>query len=202
MTQPQDLIRLMFERDHLPEAWISTSKNLRVAASLLFDEYLSSKTEEGEPLIIDHLNLDQPATLLYGYAIENAMKGLLIASQSNDEIRQKMLKSSAWKRHDLISLLNLLPTEIQTDVSRRQQAILGLLTANIIWAGKYPIALEYERQGSQVGGYILPENTDHKSLNYGVRMPAGHLNPSFRSDVERFLETLYSHWNHNKTKES
>jgi hypothetical protein len=55
-----------------------SAEKLHHAAGLLFSAYEQSQDETGEPIEFDDVEMDGPATLLYSYAMENAIKGYLV----------------------------------------------------------------------------------------------------------------------------
>jgi len=115
-----------------PEQWAGTAANLWQAADILFREALTDR--DGVPFVPENMHMNVPATLLYGYALENAIKGLLIKTRKlNWHDLLSYTKIKQWKQHDLVSLI--MDTGIQ--VSGEEKQLLKTLTAHIVWAGKY-----------------------------------------------------------------
>ena len=96
-----------------------------------------------------------PAQLLYGYAMENVLKGLIVANDAtvvDENIISKRLKS-----HDLISLAAAAGVTVHVE----EQPILAALSDLSVWAGRYPVA-------SRKQDYFGKENP-HAMLDYGSR---------------------------------
>ena len=167
-----------FEESWGPEHWAATAVNLRRAAEVLFSAYDGSMAADGEPINPEDMQLDKPATLLYGYAFENAVKGLLIKKLS---LGSSHKFDSIWKGHDLRGLV----AQTGTSASGEEGMLLDLLTAHILWAGKYPRALQFEGKH----GFVLPEQYDHVSPHITEDMPPRTLDVSMRW----MLEPLFNH---------
>src|SRR5262249_58181812 len=78
-----------------------------------------------------------PAQLLYAYAIENVLKGLIV-SKRPDLIQERKLDDEL-KNHDLNELAE--KAEVTVD-ERDERPVLEALSKLSIWAGRYPVALE------------------------------------------------------------
>ena len=75
--------------------------------------------------------------MLMGLAIENLLKGILMA-QHPEYLHQKTRLSNLVKTHDLLRLCNacgLATTPSESD-------LLSMLTEYVVWRGKYPVPLE------------------------------------------------------------
>ena len=123
-----------------PEEWGATAWNLRTAANVLFEAY--GETWEGpggEPIHPENEHLDSPATMLYGWAMENMIKGYLVKKHSGFE-QARAAKQSEWNGHKLSGLA--LATGLS--LTPEQQLLLRNLEAFIVWAGRYPIPMKWE----------------------------------------------------------
>src|SRR5258706_16474775 len=98
-------MRRLFDECWTPLAWARTAENLRRAAAILFSVYNSSRAENGEPLNEEDIAMDAPATLLFGYALENAIKGYLVKTKNIS--RSNYNKVPGWSAHDLTRLLEI-----------------------------------------------------------------------------------------------
>lgn len=96
-----------------------------------------------------------PAQLLYAYAIENVLKGLIAANDPTVVDENKF--SARLKGHDLIKLT----ADAGETVHVEERPILEALSDLSMWAGRYPVALRKE-------DYIGKENAN-AMLDYGSR---------------------------------
>src|SRR5437867_726837 len=76
--QKASLLRKWYDQAWSADNWAASAGNLWRAAQVLFLAYESSTDENGEPVRPEDMELNVPATLLFGYATENAIKALLI----------------------------------------------------------------------------------------------------------------------------
>jgi hypothetical protein len=162
--------------------WMRSAKNLHGAAAILFAAYESATSESGEPIRPDDMEMDEPGTLLYGYAMENAIKGHLIAKLNlNSENARKL---SGWSQHNLEELFG----QTGIDATDAQRLLLKTLSAHIIWAGKYPASFLFNGQRGP-DGFVLPQQFDHEGLEACQNMPPVTL----KSSTRRKLDGLFNH---------
>jgi hypothetical protein len=74
----------------------------------------------------------RPAEMLLGFAIENALKGLMIAHDPALTSEEKLAKTLL--EHDLC----VLAACANVTVTAAENAILEALTCLVVWAGRYP----------------------------------------------------------------
>lgn len=172
------LLEKHYDRQWTPDPWLRRAKDLRRAAEILFKAYEASKTEEGVPVEIEDVDMNIPATLLLGYAVENALKAFLIKCCRWDA--EKCKKSKPWRTHNLPSLFE----ETKLVATAEQLLLLKTLTAFILWAGKYPVA--FEVSGDR--GFLLPEQYDGPYICKGL--PPSRLTSSSKVRVGELLEDL------------
>jgi hypothetical protein len=123
-----------------PDQWGDTASLLRRAAQLLFTaEQKSGPDANGEPIHPEDQGIDNPATLLYGYAIENAIKGYLI-EKLNGYKNAEQEAGHAWN-HCLCDLAGKTGLPLTDD----QRHLLRTLQSFVIWAGRYPIPKKPEK---------------------------------------------------------
>ena len=79
-----------------------------------------------------------PAQLLYAYAIENALKGLIVADDA--AVLDENSISKKLKSHDLIELSAAAGVTVHVE----EQPILAALSDLSVWAGRYPVASRKE----------------------------------------------------------
>jgi hypothetical protein len=96
-----------------------------------------------------------PAQLLYAYAIENVLKGLIVAKDAT--IVDENIISKKLKSHDLIELSAAAGVTVHVE----EQPILAALSDLSVWAGRYPVASRKE-------DYFRKENP-HAMLDYGSK---------------------------------
>jgi hypothetical protein len=144
----------------LPSSWKRKANRLKYAADRLFDLYFESVTrflarftkeaEEGiGPIASWHtaseeelgkevtdISLITEYCLLMGYALENLLKGILMAE--HPEYFKPDSKITDISSHNLISLCKRCSLQITAD----EEELLIKLTDHILWVGKYPVPLE------------------------------------------------------------
>lgn len=163
----------VFDRDkNDPWAWAATAERLHRAAVLLFRAHLNSRTPEGEPLEIEDTELDLPATLLFGYALEAAIKGYLIKRPG--EFEKARDTYPAWGSHQLRELA----AATGLPLTKEQKLLLPSAQAYVLWAGRYPISKEK-------GQFTLK-----KQLWSGKYMPPMPLDTGTVAILEPFFQAL------------
>lgn len=162
----------LFERNKdRPEEWLTTATNLKKAADILFAECPEGWFPDGEPIKPDKLFVLAPASMLYGFALENAIKGYLIDKCGSFDAA-KNADEKAWKGHQLQALAQATGLPLTQD----QRLLLASAGALVCWAGRYPVPLKLERF------------TLNKQLNADNNIP-----PILLDKVEReILEPFYS----------
>jgi hypothetical protein len=128
----------LFERSKdNPNAWASTALNLRMAADVLFKAYRESWEPAGEePRHSENEHLNSPASMLYGCALENAIKGYLIKKHGGFE-PARTAHPNAWPKHRLLDLALATGLPLSND----QELCLKSAEAFVRWAGRYPISI-------------------------------------------------------------
>ena len=181
----QEIHDVWFKRTWSASSWAARAGNLWRAADILFSAYQASTAEDGEPINCEDTELNIPATLLYAYAIENAVKGTLIKKLKLSPSDYENL--SGWRRHDLVVLFN--KAEIQTldkEQKKEYRHLLVILTAQILWAGKYPSTFE-PANGNK--GFFLPEQREYESVKT-TNMPPSTVNIEMREKLKRLFRLL------------
>ncbi len=162
-----------------------SAENLYRAADVLFSAYRASTAENGEPINFEDTELNIPATLLYGYAIENAIKGTLIKKLGLNQDDCKKLPE--WHKHDLVSLFN--KAQVQTPDKKQNEEfrrLLVILTAQILWAGKYPATFKLVNGNK---GFFLPEQWEYESVKT-KNMPPSTVNILMRQKLKQLFGLL------------
>src|ERR1700722_11223334 len=121
--------------------WLRSADSLWQAGDLLFADYRASTDDDGVPVHAGNIALNTPATLLYGYSMENILKGLLV---KKFQLKPNEYKGrSGWKMHNLTLLFKQTGSDCGDHESQAQyQMLLKTLSAFIVWAGRYPVPFE------------------------------------------------------------
>lgn len=174
-------LAILFKQKQHPDSWAMSAQILVRASEVLFSAYLASTTPEGEPLEPDDMRLNQPATLLYGYAMENAIKARIIEekgwSEDNCEGRKEL------NSHDLENLLA--KTSLKPDVTEEQKLLLKTLSQYVLWAGRYPASFDFKGKN----GFIQAKQYDHASGEC-ENMPPTPLDSVMKSKLDSLLQLL------------
>lgn len=178
----------VFKKDqNSPEAWGATAANLRIAADVLFQAY--GETWEGdEPLHPENQHLDSPATMLYGCAMENVIKGYLIkkhegfdkARAANQEAweRAGAKDQKAWEKLWQHHKISKLAEATGLPLTSEQKLLLQSLQSFIRWTGRYPIPMGRD------------EFTILKQFHSGDDMTPNQIEPAGIKLLEPFYKQL------------
>lgn len=154
-----------------PEAWRRTSISFKRSADIIWEKWFNvfKRLDGDRPLKVtsqecgDIYLLLPIFLLLVGFAIENALKGLLIAEDPSiveSKVKWK-IKSGGHDLRELYKQTNL-------SITAEEQELLDALTQAVIWAGRYPV----------------PKN--HKNEpNFGIPLGPLFKNPDIESLVSR-----------------
>lgn len=179
MNENRRLFAKLLDDSWKAEHWAESAVNLRRAADILFAAHAASRAEDGEPVSIEDMEMDRPATLLYGYSMENAIKSVLIKEKGLT--REECKEDKSWKSHDLVELAGRIET---LKISKKR--LLATLTAFINWAGKYPVAFKLEGKT----GFILAEQYAHNEIDICEDMPPIVFDSSSRRIAGKLLDKL------------
>lgn len=140
----RNIIEEMFaERVGNPLEWFKHSRSLLAAAR--------STRERAEILIdaIEKSDLENVATMLYGFSLENLFKAIWTLKKlgpPHDENWQPSANfPSELKTHDLVKLAGL----IDTDLVKDYELSLTMLSDASTWSGRYPCSLRGD-EGTRV----------------------------------------------------
>ena len=154
-----------------PSRWFKNADDLLRSARLLrpraasawrsWQEY--AKTRSGNPKI-DHYTA--PYLMLIAYAIENLLKGALIARDSaamsaDAKFQKHGFLPDVLCGHDLLDLA----TELNLTLDPRATEALLRLERSSVWAGRYPVPLHYR-------------NTSNTRVSGGKAFNVGYLSSS------------------------
>jgi hypothetical protein len=146
-----------------PKKWFMTAWNLRTAADVLFQACEETREPGGEPIHPENEHLDSPATMLYGCAMENIIKGYLIKKHGGFEPARAVYKK-AWGKHQI----SVLAVATGLPLTPEQRLLLCSLEAFIVWAGRYPISMNRDQftipRQLQAGDHITPIQIRHNGI--------------------------------------
>jgi hypothetical protein len=155
VTDPKEFAKQLFKAGQQPAAWLRSAGHLRDAAEVILKHELQAEIsysqafkiadEEataasvrdgvGEADIKATAPNYPPAQLLYAYAIENVLKGLIVFKRPG--LIQEHELHGELKTHDL----NRLAKNAKVTVDQQhERPVLEALTHLSKWAGRYPIA--------------------------------------------------------------
>ncbi len=147
----------IFKAAQQPALWLISAEALRDAAEVIIkreDDYLvpylrahdeavnvamgiacAEGEKAGHAEIAAKTPNYPPAQVLYAYAIENALKGLIVANDPGLIKGDKL--DAALKDHDLLELAE----RADFTVHLQEEEVLAALSLISVWAGRYPVAL-------------------------------------------------------------
>jgi hypothetical protein len=157
---PDDL----FKSAQQPNQWLISAERLRAAADVILQDQVKREIpffrayEAAVQEALPHACVSpegaahaeikceppnyRPAQLLYAYAIENVLKGLMIANDSgladNRALRREITS------HDLVALARKAKFELFV----QETPVMAALSRISEWAGRYPVARTPERHGA------------------------------------------------------
>jgi hypothetical protein len=156
-----------YEAAQAPSAWLATAEKLAEAAETIatsqatleegfqraceaaFAEAEASESCEAE---ITHVEPNYlPAGLLYGFAMENALKGLIIAKQP--AVVSRSILDTRINTHDLVRLAKDAGFTLNND----ERHVLERISIVVKWAGRYPVARDVHTQ-KRIGRSFVPTN--------------------------------------------
>jgi hypothetical protein len=165
----------MYRAAQNPANWLLSAERLRKAAEIILSHEMTQEVPyfrahdaaTQEALAIAYTDPNKtgsaeiaceppnypPAQVLYAYAIENVLKGLIVANDTTVVNENKI--SKRLKSHDLIEL----SANAGVQVHIEERPVLAALSDLSVWAGRYPVALRRE-------DYSGKENPD-AMLDYG-----------------------------------
>ena len=135
--------------------WLESADKLKHGADLLFTAYSEScGLSPEERSQTEDRKMDGVATLLYGLAMENILKAVLL---KEGIAKVKPDGCVAWnvngaKEHDLVSICR--SAKLLT-LNPNQEKLLERMSAFVHWAGKYPTPLELKNKEKDFKGLLL-----------------------------------------------
>ena len=133
-----ELYEEVFEAGVLsPTAWLTSASRMKHAADILFDRYVAERNAIGKregSVDLAEISLGHTATLLCGFAMENALKAVAVMKSPTVTEGGRLPKWPA-DGHDEVALASTIDLSLTAD----QEELLASLTAFVRWAGRYPV---------------------------------------------------------------
>lgn len=127
-----------------------------------------------------------PAQLLYAFAIENLLKGLIMANNPGLAGEEKISKSV--KSHDLLALAE----QVGVEIAVQEVPVLKSLSDIAIWAGRYPVAARREEhEGKENPNRLLDWGSQHPIMRAFFNRAADELKSKLRPDLS-FYDVVVS----------
>jgi len=177
MTQSELTPQEYFKAAQQPVTWLLSAESLRDAAEVVIrreDEFLvpylraydeavkiavANAYAEGEKA--GHAEIPcrtpnyPPALVLYAYAIENVLKGLIVANDPSLIDGDKL--NAVLRTHELVDLAKRADFVVHVE----EKPVLRALSELSVWAGRYPVA-------QNVRDFVGTPNPD-ELMDYGSR---------------------------------
>ncbi|MGO8977481.1 MAG: hypothetical protein ACLPTZ_21220 [Beijerinckiaceae bacterium] len=153
---PNEFAKELFKTAQRPVSWLLSAERLRDAAEVIsehelaneipyFKAYAEAQQEavaeaysDGKDAGVAEIKAVPPnyppAQLLYAYAIENVLKGLVIANTPRLIEEQEL--NEGLKSHNLIKLAEKAGLTVHVE----ERLVLEALSQLSVWAGRYPVA--------------------------------------------------------------
>jgi hypothetical protein len=168
------------ERLH-PNYWLRAARSLQYSADIIF-EHERPFAETLHAVAISKLDKSQPnlagARLLYAFAFENLLKGIIIArnpdirdpaiwgTTAEDEKLLRKARGDEWMSHDVKKLLQLANISIPAPYLR----LLWIFEGIAVWRGRYPAARSAPRSvrlddEGLPDSIQWPDHSDHKMVS-------------------------------------
>jgi hypothetical protein len=154
---PKKFAKQLFRAGQQPAAWLRSAGRLRDAAEAILKHELPAERSYShafkiadEEALAESVRNDTgvgaadikatapnypPAQLLYAYAIENVLKGLIVFKRPG--LIQEHELHGELKTHDLNKLAKMAKVTVD---QQHERPVLEALTHLSLWAGRYPIA--------------------------------------------------------------
>lgn len=178
-TDPKQFAKDLFRAAQSPAGWFLSAERLRDAAEIILHyeaaqeiPYFQAHDEAVKQAMADACRDGHdagvaevaalppnypPAQLLYAYAIENVLKGLIVANLPGLIDEQRLNRE--LQTHNLIKLAG----KAGFTVHVQETSILGALSTLSVWAGRYPVARTRK-------DYVGTQHAD-AMLDYGSAHP-------------------------------
>jgi hypothetical protein len=188
---------LCFRRRRKPATWLVSAERLRAAAEIILGDQVKQEVPyfravddaRHEALMAAIAAPDGsahvqvacvspnylPGQILYAFAMENALKGLMVAR--NPALVSPRRIDNSLKSHDLIRLAE----KAQFSLALQEVPVLRKLSYITEWAGRYPVATRIEK-------HINDENPI--GINRDSLLDWGSQHPHMRLCFDRMIQEL------------
>jgi len=183
-----------FQAAQKPIMWFLSAERLRDAAEIILSDQIKQEVpffravEEAQfaAMISQDKSAQiaclppnyRPGQLLYAFAMENALKGLMIA-RNQGLVSSRHSISKSIKSHDLLKLAN----DARFSLAVQEVSVLKALSHISEWAGRYPVATAIDK-------YNNPENPYPLGLEPDVLLDWGSQHPIMRECLGRMMREL------------
>ena len=125
---------------------LASAKELEPKITELWETYRGMSKNPDAPIKTDHYH--RPYFMLMSFAIENLFKAIIVLKNYR-ELRQSYLQKTGefpnkLKGHDLVKLA----AKAEFKFSLEEEILLRRLMRHGIWAGRYPVPLDYRISGT------------------------------------------------------
>lgn len=176
--EAEEFRKALFKAGQQPSSWLLSAESLRDAAEIILQgeaknalSYSQAVENANEELAADpavgasaEIRCEPPnylpGQLLYGFALENVLKGLIIANDPSVANETKLDDEIA--KHELVDLA----ATAKFEVCPQEVDILKALTQLSVWAGRYPVARKLKHHTT-----TEPLSDSHAFLDHGAHHP-------------------------------
>lgn len=173
----------LYKAGQSPKQWLIAAQRLASAAEIILaaesakeSAYLAAVRVAGDQATANALLSDEgvgraeiiaeepnylPAQLLYAFALENILKGIIVCGRPSIASDTKI--DGSIKSHDLVKLSKV----AKYDIGAAEKKIFESLTRIAIWAGRYPVDVSLEKYN---GKHPIGLNPD-SLLDWGSEHP-------------------------------
>jgi hypothetical protein len=129
------------------QSLIASAKELEPKVSELWESYRAHSRDSTLPILPDHYQ--GTYFMLLAYAVENLFKAAIVRKNSwqfKQKFRADRKFPKELKGHDLVELAQ----KADFSFDYEEEDLLRRLTRNAVWAGRYPVPLNYrDSSGSE-----------------------------------------------------
>ena len=205
MTE-DEFTKLVFEAGQQAAAWLRRAGHLRDAAEVILrhelqaeisyslarkiaeEEAAAARVRYGADLAVADIKATAPnyppGQLLYAYAIENVLKGLIVFKRP-DLIKEHKLDGEL-KNHDL----NELAEKAEVTVEQDERPVLEALSRLSIWTGRYPVALNQRHTGMPNPNALLGYGSAHSIMRTFFERIYKELESRVPEEIARFEKVI------------
>jgi hypothetical protein len=147
---------------------------------LIFKAHRDAFVPDGEPIHFEHTELDVAATMLYGYAVENAIKACVVKSAKCSGPSCKQI--AGWNDYDLSKLMD----STGISASAEEKLLLRSAGAFLLWAGRYPATYNFTGKNS----FLMDSQFDHATVDGAKDLPPMPFDHGMRCILDELFRRL------------